>query len=48
LCRGEVHVHAQALQNADDGLSSFGVERIDQTGDEELYGWHTPIVIPFL
>jgi len=36
LGSGEVHVHTQALENADDGLSSFGVERIDQAGCEEL------------
>ncbi len=30
---GEVHAYAQAAQNAEDGLSSFGVERIDQAGD---------------
>jgi len=44
----EVHAYAQPAQNADDGLRSFGVERIDQAGDEELYSTHVLILIPFL
>jgi len=42
---GEVHVHTQTAENADNGLSSFGVERIDQAGCEKLYGGHVSIVV---
>ena len=48
LCRRELHVHAQTAKNAYDGLTSFGVERIDQTGDKKLYCGHVIIVNQFL
>jgi hypothetical protein len=43
----KVYIKAQAVENADDGLSSFGEECVDQTSNKELYGWHAFIVIPF-
>jgi hypothetical protein len=45
LVAGEVHVQAEAVENAHDRLTSFRVERIDQAGDEELDVWHATIVI---
>jgi hypothetical protein len=48
LCIGEVHAHAQTAQNADDSLSRFGLECIDQAGDKELDIGHDLILIPFL
>jgi len=47
LVMWEVNAQAEAAENADDGFTSFRVERIDQTGDEELHGRHESIVICF-
>jgi hypothetical protein len=33
------------VQNTDDRLTRFRVERIDETGDEELHGRHNFILI---
>ena len=48
LVTREFNADAKAAENTDDGLASFRVERIDQTGDEELHGRHESIVIRFL
>jgi hypothetical protein len=32
----EFHVNAEAVENVHDGLASFRVERIDETGHKEL------------
>ena len=45
LVAGEVHVNAEAVENVHDGLTSLRVERIDETGDEELNVSHVSIVI---
>ena len=45
LVARELHGEAEAAENADDSLTSLRVERIDETGDEELYGRHESIVI---
>jgi hypothetical protein len=45
LSTWKVNAQAQAAENADNGFTSFRVERIDQTGDEELHGRHELIVI---
>ena len=41
----EVHVDAEAAENVHDGLTSLRVERIDETGDEELDSCHESILI---
>jgi hypothetical protein len=38
----------EAAENADDCLARLRVERIDETGDEELHCRHKSIVIRFL
>ena len=43
--RGKFTLNAEAAENVYDGLTSFRVERIDQTGNEELHGRHKFIVI---
>ena len=47
LIGSEFHGHAEAGENIHNGLTRLRVERIDETGDEELYVSHKPIVILF-
>jgi hypothetical protein len=47
LVMWEVNTQAKAAENADYGFTSFWVERIDQTRDEELDSRHESIVIRF-
>jgi len=41
----EFHGNAEAVENIHDGLTSLRVERIDETGNEELDVGHAPILI---
>lgn len=45
LVMWEINAQAKTAENAEDGFTSFRVERIDQTGDKELHGRHESIVI---
>ena len=45
LVLGEVHGNAEAVENVHDGLTSLRVERIDETGNEELDVGHASILI---
>jgi hypothetical protein len=44
----ELHVNAEVVENVHDRLASFRVERIDETGDEELDCCHAFIVIRYI
>ena len=45
LVAGEVHLHAQAVENVYNGLTGLRVERIDETCHKDLNVRHESIVI---
>ena len=45
LIAWKLHGETHAAENAEDGFSRLGVERIDQAGDEKLHRRHESIVI---
>lgn len=42
---GKIHIKVEAVENVHDGFTRLRVERIDETGDEQLNVSHESIVI---